>query len=432
MKLRVVHISASAIGGAFVAAQRMVEAQQKSGQLEAVHLVLEPTALKHPSIIQVYPLSLFAKIFANVLHALEKFHFLFFEKNKAIRFQFSSGLTGTDISSHKQIKQADIIHLHWINKGFLSFHSIRKLAKKKPVVWTMHDMWAFTGGCHYSYTCHKYEEKCGFCPYLKTKYEEDLSTTLQAKKNSLFSAYPIAFVSPSRWLMELAKKSTVLKNAHLSHCMNCIDTSLYYPYSAEKKAALRKKYTVNQQALTVLFVAANVTDERKGISYLCDALTALAALPHFKNIELTPIIVGKNASIFEALKKQLPSTLSCGYVQSDEIINIYNLADIFIIPSLEDNLPNTVVEALACGVPVIGFNTGGVPEMIKNGQNGFLCSAVSAAAIVEAMEKFVQADKSVLSKNARQFALVNFSQEKIVPTYTEIYSEVKQKHAQTT
>lgn len=422
MKVRVVHISTTGRGGAFVAAQRIIEAQNASGKFEATHLLLEPLENNRPEILNISSHKWKNKLLSFILHAVEKIHFIFFEKNKQIRFQFSTGLVGMDIAAHPIVKRADILHIHWINKGFLSFKSIQKLLLlEKEIVWTMHDMWPFTGGCHYAYTCDKFLSKCGNCPYLKTNKTPDLSTKVQIEKRNLFEQKKIHFASPSKWLMNLAKNSYVLKGVSISHIFNCINISEYHPYTSEKKQQLRKKYAVKHDALTVLFIAANASDQRKGIHYLCQALKIIASKNEFKHLDITPVIVGKKSSVFEDLSKLFANTKICGYLQGNEIIDIYNMADVYIIPSLEDNLPNTVVEALSCGVPVIGFNTGGIPEMVKDGVNGFLCSSVSSDAIVEAIEKFVHADKNSLSIHAREFAETHFSPEKIVSSYADIY-----------
>ena len=173
---------------------------------------------------------------------LERLYFLPFEKNKSVRFQFSPAIAGKDISTHPWVQEADIIHLHWFNQGFLSLDGLDKLFMlNKPVVWTLHDMWAFTGGCHYSGECSEYVENCGHCPFLRSRHAGDLSYTIHQKKKKIWKKTNLNPVACSKWLGSLAKESSLLRGKNISSISNPINTDQFKPvdiFEARKKLNL--------------------------------------------------------------------------------------------------------------------------------------------------------------------------------------------------
>ncbi len=352
----------------------------------------------------------------------ERIIFAIYEKSKAYRFAFSLANTGEDISRHPLIKEADIIHLHWINFGFLSLKSLKKLiALEKPIVWTMHDMWSFTGGCHYSGDCNNFATKCSNCVYLKNRGENDLSNKIFGKKLNLFKNANISFVGCSRWLKQTAEQSKIINKHHITNIPNPIDTKLFSP---DDKNKWRKHFNLPLDKKLILFGAANINDKRKGYSHLVSALDDLKnGHPSTLNrYELVVFGKAKDLNINLPYKvHQLP------YIsEPEEIAGIYNSADVFVLPSLEDNLPNTIMEALACGVPVVAFNVGGIPEMIKHRITGYISSFKSATNLANGIYFVLHNDEyEQLSENARKFVLENYSEHKIAEQYFTLYQEVK-------
>jgi glycosyltransferase involved in cell wall biosynthesis len=354
--------------------------------------------------------------------AYERLIFSLKERSKEVRFAFSLANTGRNISKKEIIYEADIIHLHWINFGFLSLRSLEKLLSlNKPVVWTLHDMWAFTGGCHYCGDCNAYQEQCGNCPFLKHPGNKDISNFIWNKKQKLLENKDITFVTCSKWLAEIAKKSSLLKNFRIESIPNSIDTFLYKPMN---KTEARKSLNIQQDKTYILFGSMNVGDKRKGFAYLKEALDILNnKYPDLKS-RMELIVFGKSShDVFE----QLPfKTNELGMLKEEsKIVEAYNAADLFVLPSLEDNLPNTVMESLACGTPVVAFDTGGIPEMIEHNNTGFLASYKNPEDLANGIYNIgMIADKDALSVKAREQVMKNYNFNIIAGTYNKLYLEL--------
>ena len=257
--------------------------------------------------------------------------------------------TGTDITSLPEFRQADVIHLHWVNQGMLSLKDIRKiLSSGKPVVWTMHDMWPCTGICHYARECTKYQKECHHCPYIyKEGGRKDLSYRTFRNKQELYAHAPIHFVTCSHWLKEQAQSSALLAGKEIVNIPNAINTNLFKP---QKKEEARTKCMLPQNKKLILFGSVKITDKRKGVEYLIESCKMLAEKhPEWKD-SLEVVAFGNQSQQLQAL---LPFRVhSLPYIKNEhELVNIYNSVDIFAIPSLEENLPNMIMEAMACGVP---------------------------------------------------------------------------------
>ena len=268
--------------------------------------------------------------------------------------------TGTDITSLPEFQQADVIHLHWINQGMLSLKNIEKiLASGKPVVWTMHDMWPCTGICHHARECTRYQQECGNCPFIHGNgSRKDLSYRTFRKKQELYQGRHINFVTCSHWLEGLAKKSALLAGHTITCIPNPINTNLFKPHN---KQEARNRCQLPQDARLVLFGSVKITDKRKGIDYLVESCELLAEKHPELKTELGVVVFGKES---QQLANLLPfKVYPLDFVSNEhQLVNIYNAVDLFVTPSLEENLPNMIMEAMACGIPCVGFNVGGIPE----------------------------------------------------------------------
>ena len=364
------------------------------------------------------------KIKFNFLY--ERLPFIWFRaKDRSVRFAFSTAGTGTDISHQPDILNADILHLHWTNSGFLSLNNLKKLVETgKPVVWTLHDMWAFTGGCHYAGDCDLFVNECGNCWMLRHPGNEDISHTGRGHKNDMLEAAKnIVFVTCSHWLADVARTSSLLKGFRIETIPNPIDIDIFSP---KDKSAARSKWNINLQSKIILFGAANILDRRKGISYLVDALNDLKNnYSDTGNIEI--VIFGKNKS-FDV--NQLPFKVhELRIITSQyDLAELYSLADVFVTPAIEDNLPNTVMEALACGTPVVAFNTGGIPDMVVHQQNGYLAQFKSSKDFAAGIHYILNSDrKNELATNARNKVLQNFTNEIVASKYMAVYQSILNK-----
>jgi glycosyltransferase involved in cell wall biosynthesis len=339
-----------------------------------------------------------------------------FTKNEKGRFSFAS--IGTDISKHKLVREADIIHLHWINEGYLSLKSLSLLAGlNKSIVWTLHDMWAFTGGCHYSSSCNNYESSCGGCPYLKYSFENDASKKILKKKIELYKLMDLSFVTCSNWLKECAKRSSLLKNFPVYVIPNPIETSIYRPI---EKSFARKQLNLPPNKKFILFGTLNVREERKGFKQLVEALQKLLQLYPSYESEVELLMYGTTTP--EIINNLPLKVNSFGRIANEnQLINCYNSADIFVAPSLEDNLPNTVMESLACGIPVVAFNIGGMPDMIDHLINGYLAVPFDNNDLANGIYWAIKNPLPEINNTARNKILEKFNLQRVAKKYLEIY-----------
>lgn len=300
--------------------------------------------------------------------------------NRQRLFSVDIANTGTDITRLPEFKEADLIHLHWINQGMLSLRTIRKIVKSgKPVVWTLHDMWPCTGICHHARSCEGYLTECGSCPMIFSHKPHDLSWRIFRKKEQLYSCGAIHFVTCSRWLEGIAKRSALLRNQQVIAISNPLPIGLFRPMD---KQEARQRLQLPTDGQLLLFGSVKVTDKRKGFDHMIEACRLLAEQHPEMKERLSIITMGTHA---EALAAQVPFQVhAMGYVTDEHrLVDIYNAADLFVMPSLDENLPNTIMEAMACGTPCVGFNTGGIPEMIDHLKNGYVTHSHSAEELAE-------------------------------------------------
>lgn len=353
----------------------------------------------------------------------ERLCFLPFEASKQLRFAFSLANTGEDISKVSQIKEADIIHLHWFNQGYLSLTDLQKLFNLgKPLVWTMHDMWAFTGGCHYAGDCPNYKKKCGNCYYLKKPHQTDLSYRLHTKKEKLYKNIPLVLVGCSEWMAEKARESSLFKDFRIESIPNPIDTDLF---SKKDKKHAREVLDLPIDKKIILFGAANILDRRKGIDYLLKSIDFFVKKYPYLAANIHCVVFGKAKSpIFPAIQSTHFSYIN----SSEQLVNLYSASDVFILPSVEDNLPNTVMESLACSVPVIAFKTGGLPEMVDHLKNGYLAPLYDVSNMAEGIKHILfDADHTLLQANARIKVLENYHPDIIAKKFINLYNDLLKK-----
>ena len=412
MKVLILNTSSN-IGGAAVAAHRLKNALLKIG-VEAKMLVRDGKERDSVSLMTHSWWGRKINLFRFYWERLVIFlcnHF-----NRKELFRVSIANTGSDISLRKDISEADIIHLHWINQGFLSLSDIEKLVKMgKKIVWTMHDMWACTGICHHARNCSAYTSECRNCFYLNggNSRGKDLSTTIFYQKKRIYSNANMTFVCCSQWLKGKAQKSLLLQGKPIIAIPNPIDMSKFYP---QDKKSSREYFRLPPNKELLLFGALNVTDERKGVSYL---LKALNALKSSRNIGL--VIFGNIKSQIEEL---VPVPIfAVGYLSDEkEIACLYNAVDAFVSSSLDENLPNTLMESLACGTPCVGFRTGGIPEMIEHKKNGYVAEYGSAEDLARGIQWVLDyPDKEALSRACVEKVEKEYAEEVVARKYLECY-----------
>ena len=329
-------------------------------------------------------------------------------------FEIDLANSGSDITKLREFQEADVIHLHWINQGMLSLSGIRKILKSgKPVVWTMHDIWPATAICHLTLNCRNFTTHCHNCRLLPGKgSSSDLSTSVWRKKEKMLEDSSIYFVTCSHWLEQEAKASALLRGHKIVSIPNPIDTHIYR--SGDKQTA-RKNLGLPEDKRLILFVSQRVTNKNKGMDYLIDACRQL------KDYEL--VILGGHA---EEVVDQLPlKAHPLGYVNDERrIVEIYQAVDVFVLPSLSENLPNTIMEAMACGVPCVGFKVGGIPEEIDHKRNGYVAEYRDSDDLARGIRWILsEADYDQLSQEAVRKVAHSYSQQSVAISYLDVYHQ---------
>lgn len=417
--LKVVHLNTyDGNGGAGRACLRLSDALNASGINSTV--IAYYKFGQNPK-IDTFSKSIFAKAKAVFNILAERYLAKIFVK--AAKTPFSLQWFGQSIFKHPAIKDADIIHLHWVNHGFLTPKFLAQLDElEKPVVWTFHDSNAFTGGCHVRYSCEHFHRQCGNCPLLKFSSDHDISHRNWLRKQQAYSKLGFHIVAPSVWMANSVKQSSLLGIRQISTIPNTIEIDVFKPYvKAEAKKIL--KIPANHFVIMSGFMPSK-NDKHKGTPYLIEALNELAKRPEIPN-ELIELIIFGNKD-----EKSLPEfpfkTTFLGTINKDEhLAKCYAAADAFITPSLEDNLPNTVMESLACATPVIAFKTGGIPDMVKHLQNGYLADYQSATDLADGIEwLFLHEDRTAVQKEARRTILTEFAPEVIAAKHYILYENL--------
>lgn len=323
----------------------------------------------------------------------------------------------------RQIVPTDILNLHWIAGLFDYSDLFGQLPTGMPVVWTLHDMNPFTGGCHFDGHCGKYLERCGACPQLESSKLRDLSSEIWRRKRRLFGRLDsrrIQFATPSRWLAEEMKKSPVLGTFPVSVLPYGTDTRTFQP---RDQLMARDRFDIPREAKVVLFVAHVATEKRKGWDLFLKATEVFRT-----DSEVFVVAVGygsKNGDLGVRAKtiESVDNELAMSFV--------YSAADVFVVPSLQDNFPNTALEALACGLPVVAFDVGGLPDMVRNNYTGVLVEAGNSRALGTAIGELLKDEgrRRQMSANCRRVAVEEYALEVQARRYVDLYAALLGRRA---
>jgi glycosyltransferase involved in cell wall biosynthesis len=333
----------------------------------------------------------------------------YLRKPPAGQERFSPATTPYAVHQQAAFAWAQVVHLHWV-AGLVDYPSFFG-AVLPPVVWTLHDQNPFTGGCHYSQGCRRFQTDCLPCPQLAATTGPELAAKiLEIKLNTLAKATAPTVVCPSRWLMNLSVSSRLLGACRHQHIANGIDTQVFRP--ADKRQA-KRRFGLPADQPVVLFAADYTGSLRKGFAYLRQAV------PHLAHQPITWAVATNDGQHLPAPFRWL------GAIKREaEMAAAYNAADLVVVPSLEDNLPNAVVEALCCGVPVVGFATGGLPEMIEDGINGYLCPETSAEALARTLQQGLAQLPRLPAGQIRQRAVAQYDLPQQAARYLALYQEL--------
>jgi len=411
-------------GGAAIASSRLMEAL-RAKDVDVNMLVQEGENVQEGIHSTTHGL---VKRWINLYRfILERLVFLRQERSSSIRFLFSLANTGERITRNSYFKEADVIHLHWINAGFLSLKSLEEILNSgKPVVWTFHDMWPFTGGCHYALDCSGYTRECGKCPYLKKPRKGDLSHRIWKKKKKLFKDRVVNVITPSGWLQGCVEASSLLQHWPVTTIHNPVSSQIFKPVDREEAC---RNLGLDPSKKYILFGAATMKNVLKGFNYFLEASRKISGENGVEG-DVEILLFGKTRD--DVVQTFPMKTRNIAFVQSVRtIVELYSVAHLFVIPSLQDNLPNTIIESMLCGTPVVGFKTGGIPGMIEHRVNGYLAEYKSSNDLASGMSWVLSTNSyEKLSAETRNLALKRFSMDRSVELHLDLYRKILKKDPQ--
>ncbi|HBK62697.1 MAG TPA: glycosyl transferase, partial [Cyanobacteria bacterium UBA11166] len=311
------------------------------------------------------------------------------------------------------------INLHWINQGYTQIETLAKF--KQPLVWSLHDMWAFTGGCHYNKDCDRYTISCGACPQLGSTKDWDISRWVWQRKTKAWKNLNLTVVALSSWLANCARESSLFQDLPIEVIPNGINSNKYRPINQQ---IAREVLNLPQDKQLILFGSLKATsDKRKGFHLLQPALQDLSKSGWYNRLELV---------IFGAERPENPpefgfNTHYLGTLSDDlSLALVYSAANVFVLPSVQDNLPNTIMEAIACGTPCVAFNIGGMPDLIEHQQNGYLAQPYKIEDLAQGIAWVLENEErhQKLSFRAREKVEQEFTQEIQGSRYVSLFTQV--------
>ena len=332
-------------------------------------------------------------------------------------------LNSFDVIKNQVYLDADILNLHCIHEGFFSYLALPSLTKSKPAVFTLHDMWAFTGHCAYSYDCDRWKIGCGKCPYPETSpsIKRDGTYWEWQLKDWAYSNSNLAIVTPSSWMTEQAKQS-MLNRFPIHHIPYGLDTNTYQPLDPE---ACRLLLGIPTAKKVLMFAAEKLNDPRKGGDLI---LKVLQRLPESLKAETVLLLLGGNGEVIAELTGF--QTLNLGYLNHARLMTIaYSAADLLLFPSRDDNLPLILQESMACGTPMVSFKVGGVPDLVRPGITGYLAEAENVEDFRDGIIQLLDDEplRNYMSQQCRKIAVKEYSLELYVHRYLDLYRQLLQK-----
>ncbi|MBF9059794.1 glycosyltransferase [Rhodobacterales bacterium HKCCSP123] len=417
--ISVLHLSTSDIGGgAAIAASRLHSALRRGGtgsSMAVRHrqsadgaIVSMPVRAYKPGI----PRRIWARVRARRLG----------EERTAVASAVSQGhgyFSGSKVDGHDLLKKrpkADVINLHWV-ANFLDYRSFFSgLSHGQPLVWTLHDMAPMTGGCHYATSCARFTENCGACPIMGATRERDLTRRIhegKAKALGLLAQDTTRIVAPSKWMATEARRSSLLGRFEVDVIPNGLDVDTFTP---RDRSLAREVLGLPQDGHVILFGADNLSDPRKGMDLLLAALDGL-----------DPSLSVTLASMGHGGAKGPTGSVALGRFDNPRLMSfVYSAADLFVLPTRADNLPNVLVEAMACGTPCVSFRVGGVPDVVRHGQTGLLAEPEDMGSLRQCIVTLLQDEemRGRMSRACREIAVEEYSDTPVARRYVALYEEL--------
>ncbi|NMH86352.1 glycosyltransferase [Flavivirga algicola] len=410
--MKVVQISTSSRGGAGIAALRLHHALRQVG-VESAFVSKNYTIgfdgvahndaffeYKRPSLFKRFLLKIKRSFYPSIGQRINK---EIESKKHLLKYEMLSvPYTEFELHKHPILQQADVINFHWVG-GVLSYNTFFK-NNKTPIVFTLHDMNPFKGLFHYQ------QDEIRNRKHIKVLD----NSLLILKKNAISIIKKGALITPSKWLLDEAKTSNFYNHFHALKCIpNAIDFNVF---KIQNKVQIRKEKGISENEFVLLFVADKDASLRKGVDLLVEGLELL------KNIKCTLLVLGSGVVKADNINLKI---VPLGFVgEVDELASYYAAADVFILPSIEDNLPNVMLESFACGTPVISFKTGGMDEHVINNITGVKIEDITGESLVKAIQQFYENINDFKPEIIREYAIKHFSYNKQAEAYKEVYKEL--------
>ncbi|MBN1944404.1 MAG: glycosyltransferase family 4 protein [Bradymonadales bacterium] len=407
--MKVLHIVSGSLSGGAARGAYWLHQSLLSKGIDSVLLCNDPNPPKSDTIFTTAG-TVLGRVETRLHAKIDRLPIILY-RNRTKRL-FSCGITGFDFLRTKMFNEADILHLHWINMGFVNMRHLKKV--EKPIVWTLRDMWPFTGGCHYAQECTGYKTGCGRCPHLGSTSILDLSRLLFERKCTYLPEHLLA-VGISRWLTDEAKTSRVFERIRTMTIPNGLNMSDWFP---EDKAESRRSLGVPANALIIAAGAQYLTDFYKGGGHLLDTIGRLEK----ENYHL--LVFGRDSDrIADAVK------IGCtdiGYLGSAvDLRRVYTAADVFIAPSTMEAFGKTIIESMACETPVVCFNATGPMEIVDHKVNGYKARPLSSQSLAEGIEWVISHNvNGSLGRAGREKVLSCYNIDDVSKKYIDLYHSI--------
>lgn len=412
MKILIVNTS-EYTGGAAIAASRLTEALRASGIDAGMMVMNKESDREHVA-------ALGCKWQRKWNFLWERYviwmHNLFSKENL---FKVSIANTGFDITQRPEFKEADVIHLQWINQGMLSLKGIQRILQSgKPVVWTMHDMWECTSICHHAYRCERFKASCHDCPFLRLPGANDLSAKVFRKKKKIFGSSGLHIVTVSSWLKEQVRQSSLLGNKPITVIPNTLPVEEFTLY---EKTQSRKLLGFPPEKKIILFGAARVDDPIKGLPILLKGIDCLLTGKQMRKDDLHLVLFG-GLKDRRWLSRIPVSHTYVGTVKGNDILSrLYSAADVTVSASYYETFGQTLIEALACGCIPVAFGNSGQRDIITHRQNGFLADYQSPQSLADGIAWALERSGHEEREKMRRQVIQKYSDRTVALAYLDLY-----------
>jgi glycosyltransferase involved in cell wall biosynthesis len=410
-------------GGAAKAAYRLHSALRREGADACLYVLRKYS--DDPSVLPVAPHSRWDNLTPQLAPRLDQLPLKVLYRRKTSFF--STGWYGSvDPMRLSGVHDADVICMYWVTRGLLGIKQIGGLlAAGKPVVWRLSDMWAFTGGCHYSNGCGRFMQDCGRCPQLASNGSNDLSRCLLKAKLKRWSSGDLTIVAPSRWMAEKAQASRLFQTRSIRVVPTGVDCELFRPID---RAIARHVLNLPSDRPLVLFGATSaLSDPRKGGNALTQLFSCLSV--DERNGDYTPgLVIFGTGQRPEGIPPPYP-VYSMGVIRDEVLLPlVYSACDVFVAPSREENLANSVLEAMACGLPILAYRIGGMVEAVAHEKNGLLVDGEDYEGLAAGLAAILgdRAIRERMATESRARAETQFSLEKQAHSYLDLFAELCQ------